>query len=124
MSNAGFTLSRHQSHRAAGCVARRTKAALLSYDQALKPGMTRRDVEDYLRANKVSFGRMYSSHGYPLDDFVDIGMAHYPLPCGDESYYVVFVFSNQSEHVPETNSHADDLDTLQSITTSHDIDCF
>jgi hypothetical protein len=109
----------------AGCVARRTKAAMLSYDQVFKPGTTRKDVEEYLRVNKVPFGRMFGSSGYPLEDFIKIGTRHFPVPCGDESYYVAFLFDDQTEHPPVINSRADDLDTLRSITTFHWVDdCF
>ena len=31
-----------------GCVARRARAAVATYSQDLKPGMTRKEVEDYL----------------------------------------------------------------------------
>ena len=108
-----------------GCVARRTKAALLSYERVLKPGMTRKDVEDYLRANKIPFHQqccLVAHRRDPLEDFISIGTAHYPVPCGDESYFVVFLFNDQTEQA--TNSKANDFDTLQSITTFSSVDCF
>lgn len=112
----------------AGCVARRTKAALISYDQVLKPGMTRKEVEDYLRANKASFDHTCCVEGpnkRSLDDLIKIGTRHFPVPCGDESYYVALIFNDQTEHPPVANSGTDDLDTLRSITTFHWVDdCF
>jgi hypothetical protein len=111
-----------------GCVARRTKAAFVSYSQVLKPGMTRRDVEDYFRANKVQFSQMCcveATHKHSLDDLIKIGTQHFPVPCGDESYYVAFVFNDQTQHPPARILQADDLDTLRSITTFHWVDdCF
>jgi hypothetical protein len=112
----------------AGCVARRTKAAVLSYSQVLKPGMTRKDVEDYFRANKIDFSQgccAAGSNGHSLDDYIEIGTQHFPVPCGDTSYYVAFIFNDQKQHPPERFLHAHDLDTLQSITTFQWVDdCF
>jgi hypothetical protein len=112
----------------AGCVARRSKAALLSYSQVLKPGMTRKDVEEYFRANKVQFSRtcrVEGSYKQSYDDLIKIGTQHFPVPCGDESYYVTFIFNDQTQHPPVRTPQADDLDTLRSITTIHWVDdCF
>src|SRR5271170_3395655 len=86
-----------------GCVARRTNAALLSYSQVLKPGMTRKDVEDYFRANKVQFSQMCcveGAHKNSYDDLIKIGTQHFPVPCGDTSYYVAFIFDDQTQHPP------------------------
>src|ERR1700733_1155551 len=112
----------------AGCVARRTKAAVLSYNQVLKPGMTRKEVEDYFRANKIQFRQgccAEGPHAHSLDDLVEIGTQHFPVPCGDTSYYVAFTFNDQTQHRPTRHLRADDLDTLRSITTFHWVDdCF
>ena len=112
-----------------GCVARRTKAAVAPYSQVLKPGMTRKEVEDYFRVNKIQFGQGCCAehpHGHSLDDYVEIGTQHIPLPCGDTSYYVAFTFDDQTQHPPTRKIlPADDLDTLRSITTFHWVDdCF
>jgi hypothetical protein len=110
------------------CVARRTKAALRSYSQVLQPGMTRKDVEDYLRANKVQFSQMCcveAGRKHSLDDLIKVGTRHFPVPCGDESHYVAFVFNDQTQHAPARILQADDLDTLRSITTFQWVDdCF
>jgi hypothetical protein len=112
----------------AGCVARHTKAAALSYSEVLKPGMTRKDVEDYFRANKVQFSQMCcleASHKHSFDDLIKIGTLHFPVPCGDTSYYVAFRFSDQTEHPPVGFMKAENLDTLRSITTINWVDdCF
>jgi hypothetical protein len=112
-----------------GCgVARRTKAAVRSYNQVLKPGMTRKDVEDYFRANNVRFGRgccAVASKGLSWDDYVDIGTQHVPLPCGETRYQVAFIFNEQTQHPPARYRPADDLDTLRSIINYHWVDdCF
>ena len=63
-----------------GCVARRARAAVATYSQDLKPGMTRKEVEDYLRANKVQFsqGCCAGSNERSLDDLIEIGTRHFP----------------------------------------------
>lgn len=112
----------------AGCVARRTKASVLSYSQVLQPGMTRKDVEDYFRANKIQFIQMCcveASYKHSYDDLVKIGTLHFPVPCGDQSYYVAFVFDDQTQHPPGRFPQADNLDMLRSITTFNKVDdCF
>ncbi|MFZ0522755.1 MAG: hypothetical protein WAL95_17145 [Candidatus Acidiferrales bacterium] len=111
-----------------GCIARRSRAALRSYSQVLKPGMTRKDVEVYLRENKIQFSQTCCENGsnkQSLDDLVRIGTHHFPVPCGDSSYYVAFIFDDQTQHPPALMPQADDLDTLRSITTFHWVDdCF
>ena len=112
-----------------GCVARRAKAASRSYSQVLKPGMTRKEVEDYFRANKIQFSQgccAAGSNGHSLDDYIEIGTQHIPVPCGDTSYYVAFIFNEQTQHPPTRRIlPADDLDTLRSITTFQWVDdCF
>jgi len=111
----------------AGCVARHTKAAALSYRQVLKPGMTRKDVEDYFRANKIQFSQgccVTGANAQSLDDLIEIGTQHFPVPCGDTTYYVAFIFNDQTQHRPESILKTHDLDTLRSITTFQWVDCF
>jgi hypothetical protein len=112
----------------AGCVARRSKAAVHSYSQALKPGMTRKDVEDYFRTNRVKFSQMCcvrDSNKHSPDDLVEVRTLHVPVPCGDASHYVAFIFDDQTQHPPAKIPQANDLDTLRSITTFHTVDaCF
>jgi|ERR1700722_12103833 len=111
-----------------GCVARRAKAAVATYSQALKPGMTRKEAEDYFRANKIQFSQeccVGGSNIHSLVDLVKIGTRHLPVPCGDSIYYVAFIFDEQTGHPPERILQADGQDTLQSITTFDRVDdCF
>ena len=111
-----------------GCVARCSDAALSSYSQVLKPGMTRKAVEDYLRANKLQFGQMCcaeGSHKRSLDNLIRIRTRHFPAPGGDTAYYVAFIFDDQTQHPPARILQADDLETLRSISTLHWVDdCF
>jgi hypothetical protein len=111
-----------------GCVARRARAAVATYSQDLKPGMTRKEVEDYFRANKISFRHRCCGGGsneHSLDDFIEIGTQHIPVPCGDSTSYVVFIYDAQTWHPPAGLPQADDRDTLRSITTISEVDdCF
>jgi hypothetical protein len=111
-----------------GCVARRARAAVATYSQVLKPGMTRKEVEDYFRANKVQFSQECCVGGsiiHSLVDLIKIGTQHIPLPCGDTPYYVAFIFDYHTQHPPVRLLPADDLDTLRSITTFDRVDdCF
>ncbi len=109
-----------------GCVARRARAAVATYSQDLKPGMTRKEVEDYFRANKISFGHgCCAANEVSVDDLIEIGTRHFPVPCGDSTYYVAFIFDEKTQHPPARIMQADDLDTLRSITTFDRVDdCF
>jgi Na+-transporting NADH:ubiquinone oxidoreductase subunit NqrC len=55
------------------------QTALLSYTQVLKPGMTRKEVEDYLHGRKVNFQQMCCvdatelSNRHSWDDLTKIG---------------------------------------------------
>jgi hypothetical protein len=111
-----------------GCVARRSKAAVRSYTQVLKPGMTRKEVEGYFRMKNVRYTRTWGvpgSNTYSPADLIEIWTFHLPLPCDDQPHYVEFIFKEQTQHPRPTAPQADDLDTLRTITTlDGDIDCF
>jgi hypothetical protein len=80
---------------------------LLSYSAVLKPGMNRKDVEDYLRTKSITFRQMCcvdfkdtSPRGY--DDLAKIGQEAAPWACSEKNVYVAFQF--------------DTSDTLKSVT--------
>jgi hypothetical protein len=72
---------------------------LSSYTQILKPGMTRREVEDYLRANKIEFQQMCCvdsselSRRHSWDDLVKIGGEDPPWFCREFNVYVAFQYT-------------------------------
>jgi hypothetical protein len=109
-----------------GCVARRAKAAMATYSQVLKPGITRKEVEDYFRTNTISFSHgCCVSNERSVDDLIEIGTRHFPLPCGDSTYYVAFIFDEKTQHPPAGLPRANDQDTLRSVTTFGRVDdCF
>jgi hypothetical protein len=90
------------------------QAALRSYSQILKPGMKRKEVEDYLRVNKTEFLQM------SLDDLTKIGEEKPPWYCGFSGVYLKFRFSSLGQREP--HSGADDEDTLDEIEIYHWLD--
>jgi hypothetical protein len=95
--------------------------ALSSYRQTLQPGMTRKQVEDYLRGRNARFEQMCCVEGARLadraswDDLVKIGQEKPPWFCNENYVYIAFQFI---DHMPPTgiSQTADDLNTLKSVT--------
>jgi hypothetical protein len=96
------------------------QSALRSFSKDLRPGMTRKEVEDYLRARNVKFRQMccvdanerFSTNVY--DDLAKIGQEDAPWVCNEKNVYVAFQFIG-----PERNSLgpvADASDTLRAIS--------
>jgi len=100
------------------------QAALRSYIQVLKPGMTRKEVEDYFQGKSVKFRQMCCVDALELskrkswDDLIKIGEEATPWFCSENNVYLAFQFIDDSEQ--QTGGwKADDLDTLKSITVYH-----
>jgi hypothetical protein len=90
------------------------QAALRSYNQILKPGMKRREVEDYLRLNKIEFLQVSPY------DLTKIGEEEPPWYCGTSDVYVKFRFTNVRKGAPQPDAH--DEDTLDEIAVYHQLD--
>jgi hypothetical protein len=103
--------------------ARRREAAyqakLASFSEALKSGMTRKDVEGYLRKNGYEFRQMCCmnrSGKNAWDDLTQIGKEPHPWYCSEHNVYIGFEFVSDSSHeFPE----AHDSDTLKWIQIYH-----
>ena len=78
-------------------------AALRSFSETLKPGMSRKDVEDYLRAQNRSFGQ-YLQKGYAYSDLVKVGEEPKPWFCSEWPVYVEFEFT--ADHQTQSLSGA------------------
>ena len=93
------TLAVWNSVRAAATRKRETgySLALKAYSEALHPGMTRKDIEDYLRSRKTQFrSELGPVGGRPESqwaDLVKIGEEAAPWFCSEAYVYVAFVFS-------------------------------
>jgi hypothetical protein len=97
------------------------ETTLRSYGDVLKPGMSRKEVEDYLRAKNTRFTQMCcveaetSAERSSWDDLVKIGNEDAPWFCGAKAFYIAFQFidyERQGALVRKDN----DLDTLKSVT--------
>jgi hypothetical protein len=75
------------------------------YAAALQPGITRKEVEDYLRRNNVVI--FYRSS----DDLVKIGKEDPPWFCNDMNVYVAFQFDSS-----KWTQNASDILTAVSVT--------
>ena len=92
--------------------------ALRSYSEVLKPGMTRREVEDYLRAKNIEFSQMgwVEDERTAYADLTKIGKEHAPWYCEHHNVYVAFQFAAVEAHKP---AEARDSDALKKITIFH-----
>jgi hypothetical protein len=101
------------------------QSALLSYTQVLKPGMTRKEVEDYLRARNVGFSQMccvVGIQGPPkgsLDDITKVGQEDAPWFCSEHYVFVAFQFEDHGQY--KSILGADDNDILKSVTIYHNL---
>lgn len=99
------------------------QSALLSYTQVLKPGLTRKEVEDYLRARHVDFGQICCVVGiqphpkHSLDDITKVGEEGAPWFCSEHYVFVAFQFEDYGEY--KSILGADDRDILKSVTIYH-----
>jgi hypothetical protein len=66
----------------------RYQSALQTYSRSLRPGLTRKEVEDYFRANDVGFEQGASA------DLVRVGKEETTRHCRDNYVYVAFEFSS------------------------------
>ena len=87
------------------------QAALQTYSQIIKPGMKRKEVEEYLRSNKIEFFQL------SLDDLTKIGEDPPPLFCDSVGVYVKFQFIGVRPSDPQLK--ANDEDTLDELKIYH-----
>ena len=96
--------------------------ALRLYSEALKPGATRLDVEEYLHARNVPFRQMCCVDIKEFrkgvwDDLTKIGEEDVPWFCSQNNVYVAFQFSGNRHD--EQTWHAEAGDTLKAVTIHH-----
>lgn len=99
--------------------------AVASYAEMLKPGMTRKEVEAYLRANNIEFHQMccvvWKKPKNSWDDLIEIGQEPAPFVCGKHAVYAALVFSD-STPVADKVDPADERDVLQSLSVYHHLE--
>jgi hypothetical protein len=70
------------------------QAELLKYSQALKPGLTRKEVKDYLQAQGKTFGERCCDQGFhAFAIIVKVGEEDVPRYCSEWPVYVAFEFA-------------------------------
>jgi hypothetical protein len=98
------------------------EATVQAYSQKLKPGMTRVEVETYLRKQGTQFMQMccVERNSY-WDNLVKIGEEGHPWYCGEHYVYVAFEFVATEPHGASTEREkierwkAHDTDVLKEI---------
>ena len=115
-----FTISKRAAQKREAAY----QLALGKYQRALRPGMTRKEVEDYLRAKNVQFRKSNFAESGPnrhsFDDLTKIGEEDAPWYCGEHNIYVAFYFvDHESLSAPGFMLKDDDLDTLKSVSLYH-----
>lgn len=102
--------------------------ALSEYQRVLRPGVTRTEVEGYLRSKNADFSHMCcvepndSAKRHTWDDLVKIGEEEHPWFCSEHFVYVAFRFA---DHVQGENGHSvkdDDSDTLKTVSIFHQLE--
>jgi hypothetical protein len=95
------------------------QAALQSYSNILKPGMTRKSVEEYFRAKGITFGQWCCiDERSAYADLVKIGREKHPWYCEQHNVYIAFQFAAVEPH----KGYEDDSDTLKIITVFHQLE--
>jgi hypothetical protein len=87
------------------------QATLRTYSQIIKPGMKRKEVEEYLHSNKIEFVQL------SLDDLTKIGEDAPTWFCGSSRVYVKFQFISVKPSEPRLK--ANDGDTLDELKIFH-----
>ncbi len=101
------------------------QSALRSYSQVLKPGMARKEVEDYLRTNNSQFSQMCCVDTRELrngvwDDLTKVGEEDAPWYCNHHSVYIAFQFAGQKRD--DLTWRADPSDILKNIKVYHQLE--
>jgi len=94
------------------------QTALRSYSEVFKPGMTRKEVEDFLRArNKVFRHRCCVDIKKSMDvwdDLVKIAQEDAPWVCSEKNIYIAFQFAGTEPH--PTPPSVEPSDKLTAVT--------
>ena len=111
--------TRAQGKRQAGY-----ESALREYQQVLKPGMTRKEVEGYLHNQNRDFEQTCCVDPKELatrsswDDILKIGEEKPPWYCGANNVYIAFQFADH-ERRRGYEIRDSDMDTLKAVSIYH-----
>jgi hypothetical protein len=100
-----------------------TEQNLGTYSGALKPGMTRLEVEKYLHSQSLTFRQMccVNSKAFSAgvwDDLVKIGKEDAPWFCNENNVYIALDFTGQRPQ-GHTGWDSQSADTLTTVTVYH-----
>jgi hypothetical protein len=87
---------------------------LRSLTEALKPGMTRKQVEDYFHVTNGEYSETDNRQSF--DELVKVGQEDHPWYCGENNVYIAFQFNDYEKQSPYWKIKDNDLDTLKAIT--------
>jgi hypothetical protein len=95
------------------------QVALLSFRQTFAAGVSRKDVEESLRAQNIKFRQMCFVNSEPrfknvLADLTKIGEEDFPWYCGDNNAYIALQFSGGERR--GVTPQSDRSDTLSAIS--------
>ncbi len=101
------------------------QSALRSYSQVLKPGTTRKEVEDYLRTKNTQFSQMCCVDPREFrkgvwDDLTKVGEEDAPWYCSSDSVYIAFQFTGKRRE--DAMWQGDPADTLRNIRVYHQLE--
>jgi hypothetical protein len=92
---------------------------LQSYSADLKPGVSRKEVENYLRAKNTTFQHWRGIHEPEvLADAIRIGKEWHPWYCNEHNVYIFFRFEAVKPRSRSIEA-PDDSDVLREITVEH-----
>jgi len=104
------------------------QAALSAYTQALEPGMTRREVEDYIQRKNAKFSQTCcvdsteTAKRHTWDDLVRIGQEEHPWFCSEHNVYIAFQFNDYEQQKAGFQIKGNDLDKLRAVTIYHSLE--
>jgi hypothetical protein len=97
------------------------QSALRSYSEHFRSGMTRKEVEDYLRARNIRFQQMccvdHKLSKTVWDDLTKIGQERAPWFCSENNVYIAFQFSGLERK--GVGGSADPSDMLMAVSVYH-----
>jgi hypothetical protein len=100
-------------------------AALRSYSEILRPGLSRKDVEAYLRSKRAPFRQMCcmgSSQTWVYDDLTKIGAEPAPWYCSEHKVYIWFAFAPAAPVPSQGGPYSNDSDTLTEVRIFHGLE--
>jgi hypothetical protein len=91
------------------------EAKCQAYAKIMKPGMTRKDVEGYLKSKGITFYRTWFAERDAYADEILIGAEKPPFYCGSYNIYLAFEYISAEPPQPNGLHSCTDADVLKEI---------